>query len=45
MLTGDINGRVGSNEIAGVVGKWGLDGINENEEHLVKVLSIEIGFL
>ena len=32
VLIGDINGRVGSNEIAGVVRKWG---INENEEHLV----------
>ncbi len=33
VLTGDMNGRVGS--IAGVVGKWGVDGINENGEHLV----------
>ncbi len=26
----DMNGRVGRKEIAGVVGKWGVDGINEN---------------
>ena len=35
VLIGDMNGRVGSNEIAEVVGKWGVDGINENGEHLV----------
>ncbi len=37
VLMGDMNGRVGRNDIAGVVGKWGVDGINENGEHLVDV--------
>ena len=37
VLMGDMNGRVGSNEIAGVVGKWGVDGVNENREHLIDV--------
>ncbi len=32
-----MNGRVGSSELAGVVGKWGVDGVNENGEHLVDV--------
>ena len=35
VLTGDMNGRVGSNEITGVEGKWGVNGINENGELLV----------
>ncbi len=35
VLIGDTNGRVGCNEIAGVVGKWGVDGINGNGKHLV----------
>ncbi len=29
VLMGDMNGRVGSNRVAGVVGKWGVDGVNE----------------
>ncbi len=37
VLMGDMNGRVGRNEIAGVVGKWGLDGINEIGKHVVDV--------
>ncbi len=37
VLIGDMYGRVGRNEIARVVGKWGADGINENGEHLVVV--------
>ncbi len=32
---GDMNGRIGRNEIAGVVGKWDVDVINENGEYLV----------
>ncbi len=32
-----MNGRVGSSKLAGVVGKWGVDGVNENGEHLVDV--------
>ena len=35
VLMGDMNGRVGSSEVAGVVGKWGVEGVNENGEHLV----------
>ena len=30
-----MNGRVGSKEIAGVVGKRGVDGLNDNSEHLM----------
>ena len=37
VLLGDMNGRVGSSEIAGLVGKWGVDGVNENGEHLVDI--------
>ncbi len=32
-----MNGRVGSSELAGVVGKWGVEGVNENGKHLVDV--------
>ena len=35
VLFGDMNGRVGSNDTAGVIGNWGVGGINENREHLV----------
>ncbi len=35
VVFGDINGRVGNSELAGVVGKWGgVAGVNENGEHL-----------
>ena len=37
VLTGEMNGRVGSYEIAGVAGKWGIDRVNENGEDLVDV--------
>ncbi len=37
VLMGDMNGRAGSNRVAGVVEKWGVDGVNENTEHLVDV--------
>ena len=30
MLIGYMNGRVGNSEVADVVGKWGVDGVNEN---------------
>ncbi len=33
VVFGDMNGWVGSSEMAGVVGKWGVDGMNENGEH------------
>ncbi len=32
-----MNGRVGNSELAGVVGKWGEEGVNENGEHLVDI--------
>lgn len=35
-----MNGRVGSNEVAGVVGKSGIDGINQNGEHLVHIMGL-----
>lgn len=37
VLIRDMNGRVGVVEVAGVVGKWGADGVSENGEHLVDV--------
>ena len=36
-VTGDISGKVGCEETDGVVGKWGVPGVNENGEHLVNV--------
>ncbi len=44
MLMGDMNGKVGSNEIAGVVGKWGVDGVNENRKHLVDICAVKTPF-
>ncbi len=32
-----MNGRVGNSELAGVMGKSGVEGVNENDEHLVDV--------
>ncbi len=37
VLMGDMNGKVGSNEVTGVVGKWSVDGVNENGEQLMDV--------
>ncbi len=37
VVYGDMNGRVGNSELAGVVGKWGVEGVNENGEHLVDI--------
>ncbi len=34
LLLGEISGRVGCND---VVGKFGVDGVNENGEHLVDI--------
>ncbi len=28
VLFGDMNGRVGNGELAGVVGEWGVEGVN-----------------
>ena len=39
-----MNGRVGSKEIAGVVGKWSMDGGNENGEYLVDICGKGIVF-
>ena len=35
VLMGDMSERVGSSEVAGVMGKWGVDGVKENDEYLV----------
>lgn len=35
VLLGDMNAKVGSTEIERIVGKWGVDGVNDNGEHLV----------
>ncbi len=37
IVFGDMNGRVGNTELAGVVEKWGVEGVNDNGEHLVDV--------
>ncbi len=37
IVFGNMNGRVGNNELAGVVGKWGVERVNENGEHLVDI--------
>ena len=29
------NGRIGNSEVIGVLGKWGMDGVNENGEYLL----------
>ncbi len=36
-LLGDMNARVGSTEIGGVVGKYGVEGVNENGQYLVGI--------
>ncbi len=36
-LLGDMNARVGSTETGGVVGKYGVDRVNENGQHLVDI--------
>ncbi len=36
-LFGDMNARVGSTEIGGVVGKYGVEGVNENGQYLVDI--------
>ncbi len=36
-LLGDMNARVGSTEIGEVVGKFGVDGVNENGQYLVDI--------
>ncbi len=33
----DMYGRVGNSELAGMVEKWGVEGVNKNGEHLVDV--------
>ena len=34
MLIGYMNGKVGTNKV-GAVGKWAMNGVNENSENLV----------
>ncbi len=36
-LFGDMNVRVGSTEIGGVEGKYGVEGMNENGQYLVSI--------
>ncbi len=36
-VLGDMNVRVGSTEIGGVVGKYDVEGVNENGQHLVNI--------
>lgn len=33
-----MNKRIESNEKAGVAGKWGINGVNENGEHMVNIV-------
>ncbi len=37
VVFGDMNGRVRNTELAGVLGKWGVEGVNENGLHLVDI--------
>ena len=37
IVMGDMNAKVGCEEIEGIVGKWGVPGMNENGEYLVDV--------
>lgn len=34
-IIGRYEGRVGNREMVRIVGKWGVDGINKNGEHLM----------
>ncbi len=34
---GDMNAKVGSTDIGGVVGKFGVDGVNDNGQYLVNI--------
>ncbi len=36
-VLGNMNARVGSTEIGGVVGKYGVEGVNENGQYLVAI--------
>ncbi len=38
-LFGDMNARVGSTEIGGVVGMYGVDGVNKNGQYLADICS------
>ena len=44
ILLGDLNRRVGNEEIDGVTGKFGVPGVNENGERLIEVCS-DLGLL
>ncbi len=44
-LLGDMNARVGSTEIGGVVGKYGVDGVNGNGHYLVDICAERGRFL
>lgn len=37
VLMGGMKGSVGSIELAGVVGKSGIDGVSKNGEHLIDI--------
>lgn len=41
----EINGKVGNMEIRSVVGRWGVEGINENGQWLVDVCTARGLFL
>ncbi len=44
-LLGGMNSRVGSTEIGGVVGKYGVEGVNENGQNLVDICAVRGLFL
>ncbi len=44
-LLGDVNARVGNTEIGVVVGKYGVDGVNENGQYLVDICAERVLFL
>lgn len=45
ILVGDMNGRVGNEEIEGIVGKWGVEGRNMNGDFLLEVCAEREMFL
>lgn len=39
VMWGDMNGKVGDEKVEGIVGGWGVSGVNTNDEFLVDFCS------